>query len=126
MPNIEGIKRKAQNAVYTATERAQEAAAAAAAAAGGKAGVLKEYASEKAGVLKDYAGEKASSLKDTAKTGVTIAAEKRSLEKNYQALGEWYAASCGDHVPEAVADIVQAIHASQERIRDLRLRGAEE
>lgn len=111
MPNLEQLKRMAQSAAYAATELAQEAAA----AAGEKASTLKEYAGEKAGALKGYAEEKAALL-----------TEKRSLAKNCQALGEWYAAQCGDDAPEAVADIVKAIRASQEKIAALRASGAPE
>ena len=100
MPTIEGIKRKAQSAVYTATEKAQGAAAA---------------ASEKAGALKELAGEK-----------TALVSEKRSLAKSYQALGEWYAAQCGDDAPEAVADIVRAIRQSQGKIAELRACGEAE
>ena len=112
MPNLEDIKRRAQNAAYAATEKAQEAAAA---------------AGEKAGALKDYAGEKAGAIKGAAQANVSLAAEKRNLEKGYQALGEWYAAQCGDDAPEAVADIVKAIRASQEKIAEIKaIRGDRE
>ena len=122
MPNLEDAKRAAQNVMYTAAEAAQDAAA----AAGEKAGALKNYAAEKAGVLMDYAGGKAGALKDSAVASVSLMSEKRSLEKNYQALGEWYAAQCGDDAPEAASDIVRAIRASQLKIAELRARGAEE
>ena len=105
MPNLEDIKRKSQSAAYTATEKAQEAAAA---------------AGEKAGALKDYAGEKAGALKEAAQANVSLVADKRNLEKSYQALGECYAANCGDDAPEAVADVVQAIRTSQEKIAELK------
>ena len=111
MPSFEDLKRKAQSAAYTATELAQGAAA----AAGEKAGALKELAGEKAGALRDYAEEK---------TALRIA--KRDLAKSYQALGEWYAAQCGDDAPEAVADIVKAIRASRAKIAELRERGADD
>ena len=122
MPNLEDAKRAAQNAIYAATQTAQDAAA----AASGKAGALKGYAAEKAGVLKDYAGEKAGALKESAAAGVSLLSEKRSLEKNYQALGEWYAAQCGDNAPDAVSDVVRAIRASQSKIAELRARGETE
>jgi hypothetical protein len=165
MPDFEGMKRKAQNAAYNATEKAYDAAAAAggvaeelmdkagekaeefmdyagekAAAlkdrAGAKAGVFMDYAGEKASALRgaagekagsliDYAAEKAGALKDYAVSGIALVNEKRTLEKNYQALGEWYAAQCVDSAPEAVADIVRAIHESQAKIAELRSRGAE-
>lgn len=73
-----------------------------------KAQTAAAYAGEKAGELRDYAQEKAA-----------LVAEKRRLAASYQALGEWYAAKCGDDAPEAVADIVRAIRASQERIAQL-------
>ena len=111
MPTIEEIKRKAQSAVYDATEIAQGAAA----AAGEKVGALRELAGEKAGAIKEYAGEK-----------TALVSEKRSLAKSYQALGEWYAAQCGDDAPEAVADIVNAIRQSQAKIAELRERGETE
>ena len=111
MPNLDELKRMAQSAAYAATELAQGAAA----VAGEKAGALKEFAGEKAGTLKGYAEEKAALL-----------TEKRSLARNYQALGEWYAAQCGDNAPEAVADVVASIRASQEKIAVLRSNGAED
>lgn len=122
MPNLGDVRRAAKNAVYTAAEAAQDAAA----AAGEKAGTLKDYAAEKAGVFMDYAGGKAGALKDSAAAGFSLMSEKRSLEKNYQALGEWYAAQCGDDAPEAVSDVVRAIRASQSRIAELRTRGEAE
>ena len=111
MPNLEDAKRAAQNAVYTAAEAAQGAAAA---------------AGEKAGALKDLAAEKAGAIRDSAAANVSLMSEKRSLEKNYQALGEWYAAQCGDDAPDAVSDVVRAIRASQARIAELRARGETE
>ncbi|MBQ9459135.1 MAG: hypothetical protein IJU66_04300 [Oscillospiraceae bacterium] len=154
MPDFEGMKRRAQNAAYAATEMAQDAAAAAggmaeelmdragetAAAikdkagekagelmdrAGEKAATIKDKAGEKAGSLIDLAAEKAGALKDYAVSSVALMNEKRVLEKNYQALGEWYAAQCVDAAPDAVADIVRAIHESQAKIAELRRRGVE-
>ena len=86
-------KRKLQDMVYVAEETAQRAAAA--------------------------AGEKASALADAAKINAAIAAEKRKLDKNYRALGEWYVASVGDEAPEAAADIVRAVRESIERLAAL-------
>ncbi len=111
MPNLEDAKRAAQNAVYSAAEAA---------------GTLVGYAGEKAGTLMERAGEKAGALKDSAVASVSLMNEKRNLEKSYQALGEWYAAQCGDHAPDAVADIVRAIRLSQEKIAELRARGETE
>ena len=133
MPNLEDARRAAQSAMCTAAQTAQDAAA----AAGEKAGALKGYAAEKAsalkdsvaekaGVLMDHVGGKAGALKESAAAGVSLMSEKRDLEKSYQALGEWYAAHCGDDAPEAVADVVRAIRASQAKIAELRARGETE
>ena len=72
------------------------------------------------------AQDAAATIKDSAVTGVSLVTEKRSLEKNYQALGEWYAAQCGDSAPDAVSDVVRAIRASQSKIAELRARGETE
>ena len=61
MANLEDLKRAAQSAAYTATEKAQVVAAA--------------------------AGEKAGAVKEVAKTNISLVTEKRNLEKSYQALG---------------------------------------
>ena len=50
----------------------------------------------------------------------SIIAEKRELDKSYRALGQWYACEYGaGEVPEAVADIMAAVRASQDRIAEL-------
>lgn len=95
MPNFEEIKRRAQDAAYTAAEKAQGAAAA--------------------------AEEKAEAVKEAAKLNIALVTEKRNLEKNYQALGEWFAARCGcDDVPQGAADILAAIRESQDKLELLR------
>ena len=104
MANFEQIKRKAQNAAYVATEKAQEAAV---------------TAGEKAGAFLGIAGEKVSALKELAEKKAALLSEKNSLAKNYQALGEWYAAQCAEKAPEEIADLVGLIRASQEKIKAL-------
>ena len=66
-----------------------------------------------------FAGEKAGALADYAEEKAALMGERRRLAANYQALGEWYAAQCVDGAPEAVADIVRAIHESQRKIAEL-------
>ncbi len=94
MAKFEDMKRAAQNAAYTAAEKAQSAAS--------------------------VAGEKAGVVKDVAKTNISLVTEKRNLEKSYQALGEWFAAQCGDDVPEGAADMIAAIRLSQEKLEALK------
>ena len=65
------------------------------------------------------ASEKAQDAADTVKTNVAIAGEQRAIEKNYRAIGEWYVSELKGEAPEAVADIVAAIRASQAKIAEL-------
>lgn len=87
------LTKKAQELAFTAGEKAREAAA--------------------------VAADKAQSAADVAKTTVSIKNEQFSMEKNYRAIGEWYVSTLGDEVPEAVADVVAAIRASQAKIAEL-------
>ena len=95
MAFFEDLTKKVQDVAFTAAEKAQEVAA--------------------------IASEKASNVADRAKTEYAIAAEKRSLDKNYRAVGEWYLSTI-EEAPEAVADIVSAIRASQAKITELEAR----
>ena len=78
-----------------------------------------EYAGiavDKAKDLAEVAADKAQALTDTAKVNMSIMSEQRELEKNYRAIGEWYVSTLEGDAPEAVADIVAAIKASQEKL----------
>lgn len=92
MAFFDELTKKVQNVAFAATEKAQEVAA--------------------------VASEKANNVADRAKTEYAIAAEKRSLDKNYRAIGEWYLSTV-EEAPEAVADIVAAVRASQAKIAEL-------
>jgi len=66
------------------------------------------------------AAEKARAVADSAKISAAIIAEKRELDKSYRAIGQWYACEyAGDDVPDAIADVVAAVRASQEKIAEL-------
>lgn len=90
---FDDLSKKVQNVAFAAADKAQGVAA--------------------------VAGEKAQEVADRAKTEYAITQEKRSLEKNFRAVGEWYVSTLGEEVPEAVADIVMAIRASQVNIEAL-------
>ena len=45
---------------------------------------------KKAKVVASAASEKAKEAADTAKISAAIVAEKRELDKNYRAIGQWY------------------------------------
>lgn len=75
---------------------------------------------KKAKVVASAASEKAKEAADTAKISAAIVAEKRELDKNYRAIGQWYVCEYADgETPAAVADLVAAVKASQEKIAQL-------
>ena len=67
-------------------------------------------------------GEKAREAVDSAKISAAILTEKRELSKNYHAIGQWYVCEHSGEVPEAIADVVAAVRASQEKISELQAR----
>ena len=75
-----------------------------------------EEMTQRAKAAVSTAAGKAREVADSAKISAAIIAEKRELDKSYRALGQWYA--CGE-VPAAVADIMAAVRASQEKIAEL-------
>ena len=90
MAFFDNFSKKVQDVAFVATEKAQQVAA--------------------------VAGEKANAVADKAKTEYEMASERRSMDKNYRAIGEWYVSTLEGNAPEAVADIVAAIKASQEKL----------
>ena len=90
MASFDDFSRKVQDAAFAAGEKAQQVAA--------------------------VVGEKARDVADRAKTEYEMAAERRSMDKNYRAIGEWYLSTLDGDAPEAVADVVAAIRASQEKL----------
>ena len=76
-------------------------------------------ASEKAQDLAVAASEKAQDLADNVKISAAISSEKRAIEKNYRAIGEWVVNEMEGEIPTAIEDLVTAIHTSQSRIEEL-------
>lgn len=74
---------------------------------------------QKAKAVATTAGEMAKDAADSAKISAAILAEKREMDKNYRAIGQWFVCEHGDEVPDAVADLVAAVKASQEKIVQL-------
>lgn len=74
---------------------------------------------QKAKAVASTAGEMAKDVADSAKISAAILAERREMDKNYRAIGQWFVCEHGDDVPEAVADLVSAVKASQEKIAQL-------
>lgn len=84
-----------------------------------KAQELGGAASEKAQDLAAAASEKAQNAASNVKISNAIATEKRAIEKNYRAIGEWVVNEMEGEMPAAIADIVAAIRASQSKIEEL-------
>ena len=80
-----------------------------------KAKQYANIAADKATALAEAAADKAKDVKETAQLNMAIKTEQREMEKNYRAIGEWYVSELKGEAPEAVADIVAAIRASQAR-----------
>ena len=78
MAFFDNFSKKVQDVAFVATEKAQQVAA--------------------------VAGEKANAVADKAKTEYEMASERRSMDKNYRAIGEWYVSTLEGDAPEAVAD----------------------
>lgn len=73
---------------------------------------------QKARVVAATASEKAREAADSAKISAAILTEKRELDRNYRAIGQWYVGG-HEEVPEAIADVVAAVRASVKRIEEL-------
>ncbi|MBR3704444.1 MAG: zinc ribbon domain-containing protein [Oscillospiraceae bacterium] len=74
---------------------------------------------KKAKIVANVATEKAREAADSAKISADIIKERRELDKNYRAIGQWFVYEHEDCVPEAVADLVHAVQASRKRIEEL-------
>ena len=82
-----------------------------------------EEMTQKAKAAMSTAAGKAKEVADSAKISAAIIAEKRELDKNYRAIGQWYACEHAEgEVPEAIADVIAAVRASQEKIAELQTR----
>lgn len=88
--DFEALSRKVQDVAFAAGEKAQQVAA--------------------------VAGEKAGEVADKARTEYEMAGERHSIDKNYRAIGEWFVSTLEGEAPAAVADVVAAIRASQEKL----------
>ena len=76
----------------------------------------------KAKDVANVASEKAREAADSAKISADIIKEKRELDKNYRAIGQWFVCEYADNVPDSIADVVAAVHASVARIEELQNR----
>ena len=74
---------------------------------------------KKAKDVANVATVKAREAADSAKISADIIKERRELDKNYRAIGQWFVCEYADNVPEAIADLVAAVNTSLARIEEL-------
>ena len=73
----------------------------------------------KAKDVANVASVKAREAADSAKISADIIKERRELDKNYRAIGQWFVCEYADNIPDAVADLVSAVKSSITRIEEL-------
>lgn len=84
-----------------------------------KAQAYAGVAAEKAKNYAEIASEKARDVADNAKINMAISSEQHELEKNYRAIGEWFASEFEGEVPDALKDVLAAVAASKAKIAEL-------
>lgn len=85
-----------------------------------KAKGMAELATEKVRDVAEVAGDKARDMADSAKLAVALAQEQRELEKNYQAIGQWFCQEYKGEIPEALKDVLSAVENNRNRIEKLK------
>ena len=82
----------------------------------------KQYANIAADKAKDVASaaaNKARDMKETAQLTMAIKSEQREMDKNYRAIGQWFASEYEGEIPDAVKDVVAAIEASKAKVEEM-------
>ena len=85
-----------------------------------KAKGMAELATEKVRDVAEVAGDKARDVADSAKLTMALAQEQRELERNYQAIGQWFCQEYKGEIPEALRDVLSAVEANRRRIEKLK------
>ena len=84
-----------------------------------KAKMYANIAAEKARDVAEVAADKAKDVKETAQLTMAIKTEQRELDKNYRAIGQWFASEYEGEIPDAVRELVEAVNASKAKIAEL-------
>ena len=84
-----------------------------------KAKMYANIAAEKAKDVAEVAADKAKDMKETAQLTMAIKTEQRELDKNYRAIGQWFASEFEGEVPDAIKDVMAAIEASRAKIEEM-------
>ena len=70
-----------------------------------KAKMYANMAAEKAKDVAEVAADKAKDVKETAQLTMAIKTEQRELDKNYRAIGQWFASEYEGEIPDAIKDV---------------------
>ena len=84
-----------------------------------KAKQYANIAADKAKDVAEVAADKAKDVKETAQLTMAIKTEQRELDKNYRAIGQWFASEYEGEVPDAIKDVMAAIEASRAKIEEM-------
>lgn len=84
-----------------------------------KAKLYANIAAEKAKDVAEVAADKAKDVKETAQLTLAIRSEQRELDKNFRAIGQWFASEYEGEVPDAIKDVMAAIEASRAKIEEM-------
>ena len=84
-----------------------------------KAKMYANMAAEKAKDVAEVAADKAKDVKETAQLTMAIKSEQRELDKNYRAIGQWFASEYEGEIPDAIKDVMAAIEASRTKIEEM-------
>ena len=63
--------------------------------------------------------DKAKDVISVVKINVAIAGERKEIDKNCLAIGQWYVNDYDGEIPEGVKDLVDAVNASKAKIAEL-------
>ena len=84
-----------------------------------KAKLYANIAAEKAKDVAEVAADKAKDVKETAQLTLAIRSEQRELDKNFRAIGQWFASEYQGETPDAIKDVIAAIDASRAKIAEM-------
>ena len=84
-----------------------------------KAKQYANIAADKAKDVAEAAADKARDVKETAQLTMAIKSEQREMDKNYRAIGQWFASEFEGEVPDAIKDVMAAIEASRAKIEEM-------
>ena len=78
-----------------------------------------EDLTQRAKDLAYVAADKAKDAADLVRINLAIAGEQKDMDKSFRLIGEWFVSEYEGEIPDAVKDLVESVHASEQRIAEL-------